>query len=448
MSDEAALLRAIAESPEDDSLRLVYADWLDDDGQADRAEFVRLQCRLARLSEVDPQRPALAAREKDLLAQHLDEWVAPLRKLGTSGEWFQRGVVYSAGTYAAKFLANAEELFRLAPTLCDLRIGQVAKHRVELGSSPHLARLTGLSIYEPARPGFRLPGALALAASPHPVNLRSLWLDSCLITDAGITALSSAPFFRRLRSLNVGGLHGNRITPVGAAAMAAGPPMNELTYLDLSNNTIHNDGAVALFSGPLVPRLRQLNLTSAGVGGDAINVLASSPSLTELETLNLSRNWPSAAGFVALARSPNLRRLHDLDLSWTRMGDAGIEGLAGAPLLERLTNLNLTNTDSSDATIRALTAPPGAPWLESLSLFGNLAITDDGAVALAECPHLPRLRQLWLTGTNVTRRGVEALVRSPDLKALRELEIVAYNEDAEDWDVTVYESLLDELKRR
>ena len=39
--DEAALIRAICETPHDVTPRLVYADWLDEHGQADRADMIR-----------------------------------------------------------------------------------------------------------------------------------------------------------------------------------------------------------------------------------------------------------------------------------------------------------------------------------------------------------------------------------------------------------------------
>lgn len=45
-------LRAIAEDPGDDATRLVFADWLDEHGQHDRAEFIRLQIELARTDPV------------------------------------------------------------------------------------------------------------------------------------------------------------------------------------------------------------------------------------------------------------------------------------------------------------------------------------------------------------------------------------------------------------
>jgi uncharacterized protein (TIGR02996 family) len=44
-----ALLRAICAEPDDDTPRLVAADWLEEHGDADRAAFIRIQVELARL---------------------------------------------------------------------------------------------------------------------------------------------------------------------------------------------------------------------------------------------------------------------------------------------------------------------------------------------------------------------------------------------------------------
>ena len=47
MTEREALLAAICANPDDDTPRLVYADWLQENGDPDRAEFIRLECRLA-----------------------------------------------------------------------------------------------------------------------------------------------------------------------------------------------------------------------------------------------------------------------------------------------------------------------------------------------------------------------------------------------------------------
>ena len=44
------LLRAVLADPASDAARLIYADYLDEQGEADRAEFVRVQCRIATLN--------------------------------------------------------------------------------------------------------------------------------------------------------------------------------------------------------------------------------------------------------------------------------------------------------------------------------------------------------------------------------------------------------------
>src|SRR5580700_6105903 len=76
MTDNDALLLAILADP-DDAVRLVYADWLEEHGDAERAEFIRVQCLLERLPEDTPQRPELEDRCDDLLAEHELRWLGP-----------------------------------------------------------------------------------------------------------------------------------------------------------------------------------------------------------------------------------------------------------------------------------------------------------------------------------------------------------------------------------
>lgn len=64
-TDAAAVRQAfiddIIEHPEDDAVRLIFADWLEDHGQEERAEFIRVQCEIARMEEsgeacdIDPE---------------------------------------------------------------------------------------------------------------------------------------------------------------------------------------------------------------------------------------------------------------------------------------------------------------------------------------------------------------------------------------------------------
>lgn len=51
MTTEQALLAAVIAKPADDSPRLVYADWLEENGQTERAEVIRYQCKSGRHAE-------------------------------------------------------------------------------------------------------------------------------------------------------------------------------------------------------------------------------------------------------------------------------------------------------------------------------------------------------------------------------------------------------------
>lgn len=83
VSDEG-FIAAICAEPDCDTHRLVYADWLDDHGQPERAEFIRVQCALAVSDKGHSpslhgewcQLCNLRRRETELLEAHREEWCA------------------------------------------------------------------------------------------------------------------------------------------------------------------------------------------------------------------------------------------------------------------------------------------------------------------------------------------------------------------------------------
>lgn len=65
-------LAAICATPEDDGPRLIYSDWLEERGDAERAEFIRVQCKLARL-DPRPMRTMIARIDRGEVQQNSDE---------------------------------------------------------------------------------------------------------------------------------------------------------------------------------------------------------------------------------------------------------------------------------------------------------------------------------------------------------------------------------------
>src|SRR5262245_66236320 len=102
-TDEQPFLDAIFARYHEDGPRLVYADFLEDSGDAGRAELVRVQLALARLNEEHPRRPELAERQAELHTAQRARLTTQLGGLVADVE-FSRGVPESVTVHHAVFL--------------------------------------------------------------------------------------------------------------------------------------------------------------------------------------------------------------------------------------------------------------------------------------------------------------------------------------------------------
>src|SRR5262245_8765953 len=116
MSLEDAFLQDIAARPGEDAPRLIFADWLEECGDADRAEFIRLQVERAQLVG-EPTREArrrgkqLRHRERQLLAKHRRTWLGPL--LGNIESYaFHRGLLHHVRLTPEQLLRHGGNLAR------------------------------------------------------------------------------------------------------------------------------------------------------------------------------------------------------------------------------------------------------------------------------------------------------------------------------------------------
>jgi uncharacterized protein (TIGR02996 family) len=301
MTHDDAFLQAILEDPDDDTPRLVYADWLDENGQHDRAEFIRLQCELARLEgEEDPssaaqvRMAALQHREAVLLGGHRKAWTQPLPEWARGkAVGFARGFVVTVHAPAGLFLQHGAELFRVAPVQ-HLALDGVADRTAALAATPLLLHLRSLLLGNQ-----RLDdnAARALAASSYLGNLTLLDLGSNRLTAEGAQALAASPHLRRLVRLYLGS---NLLGAAGVAALAQSPRLPGLMRLDLSRNGIGDAGAVALAGASSLAGLGVLHLQSNGIGEEGARALAASPYLRDLQEINLGTNPINARGVRAL----------------------------------------------------------------------------------------------------------------------------------------------------
>ncbi|MBK7860334.1 MAG: TIGR02996 domain-containing protein [Archangiaceae bacterium] len=222
--EHPALLDAVLAAPHDDAPRLVYADWLQERGDA-RGELILVQCRLQQLRSKPGKRPPqvklLEARAAELIAAHQREWLAPLMPFIRSAT-FERGFLSTVTGDAGKLLEGLPLLAREPLEGLTLTGYRAALLDAVYRAAPHpTARVFGLAharlkgdgyaaldapLFSTARTvdlcgnDFSEPGRLARCTLPALERLR---LTVGGLTDAGLRELAGAPFFARLTHLSL-----------------------------------------------------------------------------------------------------------------------------------------------------------------------------------------------------------------------------------------------------
>jgi uncharacterized protein (TIGR02996 family) len=338
MSDEKALLAAIWDDPYDDTVRLVYADWLDENGQPERAEFIRVQIELARLDEWADPPPALLQRQQELWKKWRIRWRAHLPKKQRSCD-FHRGfplfVLSSPPIPIRKLLELTVADLEHAPLACynDVFRGHVFHEMLQW---PGLRFLQQYAPFPPLPKGW----VKQVAACDNFRNVSELDLRSCILQPAEFRALLDAWADRHLLKLFLP----RKCSDVTMAALA---------------------------SHPTAARVRTLIVSKGSVTKAGVRSMCSSRHLTQVRALSLQSNRIGDAGVDELLRWRHLRGLRYLDLIDTKLTDAGAAALAECPALTELRGLKLASN----------------------------AIDVDGSLALARSPHLDQRLDLWLGGT-------------------------------------------------
>jgi uncharacterized protein (TIGR02996 family) len=286
MTPADAFLQDICERPDDDGPRLVFADWLEEHGQAERAEFIRVQCRLATMAPRAPGYEQVEAHQRRLLCLHGREWLQPVREIGFAVDngkaKFHRGFIGEVYMEERAFLALADRLFAVAPLQHLHLVGR-------LFDDPSLwryDRLRGIRLlYRPV-----LEAVPRLAACPHLGRLVTLDLSWNSLGSDGVQALVVSEHLGRLRVLN---LARNDIGDRGVRALCTAPLLGQLTTLDLHDNQIGAAGLRLLAealerleAGPEGLRLRTLNLAGNPFSGAAKRLARTSPVLRRVARLH------------------------------------------------------------------------------------------------------------------------------------------------------------------
>jgi uncharacterized protein (TIGR02996 family) len=464
---EQAFLSDIVANIDDDTPRLVYADWLMENGKDDRAEFIRVQIERSRLPSWDAAQVRLRLREEELLKLHGEEWLAELPEIdGAKWEGFRRGIVAEVRfmdfdamrkqAHACRAVAPVEaitvrwprkrEKTRKDPKIAELRELSLtgrsySEEEIEwLADSPQLGTLNSLT----AR-GLWPEGLEALVASPHLVELNTLRLPANNLGNEGIMALTRAASMRALEVLDLSGRGvAERYTtdPIiqvpGMESLANWPGLASVRSLNLIFNEIGAVGLRTLLRSPFAVSLEQLSLRGGRLDGNAMAEFGETVADLELHVLNVGDNVFGELGLQNLASARSLRNLkvlhldrceiplsagrvwpkaqfladlRILDLSHNLLGAAGVTALieANPPMLH---TLNLRDNDLFDKAITALAASSLGQQLQELDLGRNgLSATETEAFCSSE--EMTELRVLRLDDNNFSNDMLKILTDSP-----------------------------------
>ena len=422
--EEAALLRAIRDTPDDDLPRLALADWLDENGVPERAEFLRTQVELARLPHDDPRRSELEDREHDLLAENEAHWLGDLAAADGLHEWeFERGFLTEIAATPFCLAEHAPAVFATNPVRrwrvmsSELDMGQ---DLIAAGRSNWIRRLEALDLAG----WFESIGEMERFLTRSDIGgLRELDLTRRYGLNDLPEILARSPFREGLKVLRVGGRYGDDAPPLDAhefvrcvqparltefsavgtmmtaddlRTLLASACFSELTDLGVSDNDLGADAWDAFRSARC--RLRALDLSGTALGGVALDMLGCA-ALSELRVLAIGRCGPAVANIPNLSRSSFWKQAEEL---WIGSGIFPTRGLdllfesAGPPTFR---TLDVSNNSLRDDGLARLAVSPWSAVLTWLSVAQN-HLTDDGLKAFAAAARFPHLRTLHLSFNN------------------------------------------------
>ncbi|MBA4063761.1 MAG: hypothetical protein C0501_08625 [Isosphaera sp.] len=400
-ADERALLAAVVADPADDTVRLAYADCIEEGGNAARAEFIRVQIEAERLHPDSNARAALEERAGALFAEHWVDWWGevcaavglrppapkPAGRLGKVAGWF--GVRRAPG-----------QPYATTETFDGVRTGvwqNMREHR-EVVRFPFVGFRRGfpesLSYDRPAEPG------------PDPVL--ACWLGTNPLTFLHTVASyfgGPGPYPVGLRTLSV--------SRAGSGELRLALDHPSLDRLD--ELRLPSAGPWELSAALGSPRVCRLRRLAVPVRSDHAAAAVAAADLARLEALDVELHAdadPGGGRPGVLARSPRLAGLRELRV----VVPSGVDSFA-----------EWVRTPDPPDVFRPLTTGPAWAGLRKLTVEADLHA--DQLAGLLGGATLPDLDELRLVSVFLSREVIDLFVRSPLLKQLRHLAISAWGVD-------------------
>jgi uncharacterized protein (TIGR02996 family) len=474
MSTKAQLLAAIIAEPDEDTPRLAYADFLQENDEPERADLIRAQCEYARLPNWDVQAKELRHQIRVLLARHSDKWYAELGEI-QDVTWgaFDRGFVNAVRVPSLQvFRKSAGALRAVAPvehvtfTKADstatgkkeafpwvrgIRLAFRYEFRADRFKSLLESGIAeNLRVLDLTNVGVENAGAEVIAKAKHLTQLEELDFTNCFVGVNGTTALTEAKHLSTLRTVRFssygsGYVDDPFLNDEGVALLTAKQScLKNLTRLELGQNQLSADSVNALLTSPCLAKLETVSLRHCAIGEGAFTAAAGNARWKELD---ISVYQLKAGTVQAMAKLPQLSTLVRLCARGSGLAATDLEAIANSKFAPELRELHLARNDIDSERVTILA---GGKWknLHTLDLqhnkitsagahylgkgrfpalaelrINNNELGDDGAKAIASASWASSLRRLLLGANNIGSAGAESLAKSKKLQNLTELNL-------------------------
>lgn len=434
-----AFLAAIDDQPDDDLPRLVYADQLDERGDP-RGELIRIQCALACMDELHPDRPQHEKRLIELFRVHGKQWrqqelpsYRPLRRWGTGRIDYWRGFIDVLGDSLQHMHPNLNRINRKKPrALGVLQIDQTNEDYEsdeEMQQSPQqLVDILQSDIHTTLRHLILSHDSEAPMPALNDESINAildtsrLKLDSVWLCDAGFAAnelvhaaaskkaaqpwrrlatnmhntnthlfwnLANRDLFPQLTELE---LHHAALWP-GLATTIANPELTKrLRAFVLNDVRTPYHSLITVFGAPF-PEARLLDASNSVLTPSIVRTMADNTSYAQLQTLSLDHTNIRIDSLRRILRASWARNLRGISLQDNILGIDTADLLVEDLPLTQLEALDLRETKLNDAAVTKLVRSPSAAKLRSLRL-SDPQLTAEGLHAVLTSPHMGNLHTL------------------------------------------------------
>ncbi len=425
--------------------RLVYADWLDENGDVERAEFIRVQIGLSRCAHTfEPEAIQLAARQKEIWDANGERFKKELpvgfRYSGLNA--YQRGFFSHVTSLATNWTNRSDRIDGIL--IEGLTLTDTVPPKKPFFDSDSLATVKVLDL---SRMQCDDDVAESLANSSTLNALRSLTMNAASVTDVGLGCLANPRGAWAMVNLCLQSI--NRVSTKGFASIFQSPAWATLKRFEFSGQNLRRLGdsfADAISQSPVIleklkmswammtdagletltstkrlGRLIELSLPGNRISSEGMRLLGDVKSFSELILLDLSGNPIGSGGstFLSQIAFPKLR---NVDLAGCQIGPAGVAAILRSGMLRIATHLCLHANVLGSNGATELGNSKSLEYVQTLSLWSN-EIGDAGAVAIANARSLERLTELSLNFNQIGDEGALAIAKAKSLSGLKELSL-------------------------